>query len=158
MPLAIARQLLPPSAIIGVSCNTLEHARKAIEGGADYVGLGAIYATSTKDVSAPGRVCGIAGARAMLCVLEGTGVKAVAIGKHSLLPPSRSGRTDTHGADAWVAQAALNGLTCSVSCTAARLPLAMPSMASQSCQKSSPRLNPRRPLSASHRRSATGRR
>ncbi|KAI0256184.1 TMP-TENI-domain-containing protein [Lactifluus subvellereus] len=80
MPLAIARQLLPPSAIIGVSCNTPEHARKAIEGGADYVGLGAVYATSTKDVSAPGRVCGIAGARAMLGVLEGTSVKAVAIG------------------------------------------------------------------------------
>jgi thiamine-phosphate diphosphorylase / hydroxyethylthiazole kinase len=80
MPLAIARQLLPPSAIIGISCTTKEHALKAIEGGADYVGLGAVYATSTKDVSAPGRICGIAGARAMLGVLEGTGIRAVAIG------------------------------------------------------------------------------
>lgn len=80
MPFAIARKLLPPSAIIGVSCTTPEHVRKAIEDGADYVGLGAVYATSTKDVSAPGRVCGIAGVRAMLSVLEGTGVKAVAIG------------------------------------------------------------------------------
>ncbi|KAI9509171.1 thiamine biosynthetic bifunctional enzyme [Russula earlei] len=80
MPLAIVRKLLPPSAIIGVSCTTREHALKAVEEGADYVGLGAIYATRTKDVSAPGSVCGIAGARAMLGALEGTGVKAVAIG------------------------------------------------------------------------------
>jgi thiamine-phosphate diphosphorylase/hydroxyethylthiazole kinase len=80
MPLVVARKLLPPNAIIGVSCTTPEHARKAIEEGADYVGLGAVYATSTKDVSAPGSVCGIAGVRAMLGVLEGTGVKAVAIG------------------------------------------------------------------------------
>jgi len=89
MPLAIARKLLPPSAIIGVSCTTPEHARKAVEEGADYVGLGAIYATSTKDVSAPGRTCGIAGVRSMLTVLEGTGIKAVAIGNHlSLVYPS----------------------------------------------------------------------
>ncbi|KAH9045113.1 thiamine biosynthetic bifunctional enzyme [Lactarius hengduanensis] len=80
MPFTIARKLLPPSAIVGVSCATPEQARKAVEDGADYVGLGAVYATSTKDVSAPGRVCGIAGVRAMLGVLEGTGVKAVAIG------------------------------------------------------------------------------
>ena len=89
MPLAIARKFLPPSAIIGVSCTTPEHVRKAVEGGADYVGLGAVYATSTKDVSAPGRICGIAGVRAMLTVLEGTGVKIVAIGGHpSLVYPS----------------------------------------------------------------------
>lgn len=80
MPLRVARKLLPPSAIIGVSCTTPEHARKAVEEGADYVGLGAVYVTSTKDVSEPGRVCGIAGVRAMLSVLEGTDVKAVAIG------------------------------------------------------------------------------
>jgi thiamine-phosphate diphosphorylase / hydroxyethylthiazole kinase len=84
MPLAIARQLLPPSSIIGISCTTKEHAIKAIEGGADYVGLGAVYATSTKDVSTPGRICGIAGVRAMLGVLEGTGIKAVAIGDQSI--------------------------------------------------------------------------
>ena len=80
MPLGVARRLLPPNAIIGVSCTTPEHTRRAIEEGADYVGLGAVYATNTKDVSAPGSVCGIAGVRAMLSVLEGTGVKAVAIG------------------------------------------------------------------------------
>ena len=88
MPFAIARKLLPPSAIIGVSCTTPEHVRKAIEDGADYVGLGAVYATSTKDVSAPGRVCGIAGVRAMLSVLEKTEVKAVAIGSLAIPFPA----------------------------------------------------------------------
>ena len=87
MPFAVARKLLLPSAIIGVSCTTPEHVRKAIEDGADYVGLGSVYATSTKDVSAPGRVCGITGVRAMLSVLEGTGVRAVAIGSHPLFFP-----------------------------------------------------------------------
>ena len=82
MPFAIACKLMPPSAIIGVSCTTPEHARKTIKEGADYVGLGAVYAMRTKDVSAQGRVCGIAGVRAMLGVLEGSGVKSVAIGSH----------------------------------------------------------------------------
>jgi len=85
MPLTIARKLLPPSAIIGVSCTTPEHARKAVEDGADYVGLGTVYATSTKPVSAPMDICGIAGVRAMLGVLEGTEIKAVAIGNHPIL-------------------------------------------------------------------------
>ncbi len=85
MPLSIARKLLPPSVIIGVSCATPEHARKAVEEGANYVGLGSVYGTSTKDVSAPGDTCGIAGVRAMLGVLEGTGVKAVAIGSYLFL-------------------------------------------------------------------------
>ena len=85
MPLSIARKLLPPSVIIGVSCATPEHARKAVEEGANYVGLSSVYGTSTKDVSAPGDTCGIAGVRAMLGVLEGTGVKAVAIGSYLFL-------------------------------------------------------------------------
>lgn len=103
MPLAIARKLLPPSAIIGVSCTTPEHARKAVEEGADYVGLGAVYATSTKDVSAPGRICGIAGVRAMLTVLEGTGIKTVAIGNHPSLvpPPTRARMALTRGLHRW---------------------------------------------------------
>jgi thiamine-phosphate diphosphorylase / hydroxyethylthiazole kinase len=84
MPLNIARELVPPNMIIGVSCSTPEHARKAVEEGADYVGLGSVYKTCTKDVTAPGKTCGIAGVRAMLGVLEGTGVKAVAIGRYLL--------------------------------------------------------------------------
>jgi len=42
-----ARRLLGPDAIIGVSANTLEEAIEACEGGADYLGIGAVYATTT---------------------------------------------------------------------------------------------------------------
>ncbi|KAI0320771.1 thiamine biosynthetic bifunctional enzyme [Amylostereum chailletii] len=80
MPIDIVQQLLPAHAIIGVSCTNVEHARKAVADGADYVGLGAVFSTSTKDVSEPGRVCGMNGVRDMLAVLEGSGVKTVAIG------------------------------------------------------------------------------
>ncbi|KAH9956919.1 Hydroxyethylthiazole kinase family-domain-containing protein [Russula dissimulans] len=85
MPLTAARRLLPPSAIIGVSCTTPEHARKTVKDGADYVGPGAVYTTSTKDVSAPGNIYGIAGVRAMLGVLEGTPPNSCGIKSTNLL-------------------------------------------------------------------------
>ncbi|KAA1472920.1 thiamine biosynthetic bifunctional enzyme [Dentipellis sp. KUC8613] len=80
MPVAMARSLLPPNAIIGMTCTTSEHVRQAILDKVDYVGLGAVYGTATKDVSAPGKIRGVKGVREMLGVLEGTGVKSVAIG------------------------------------------------------------------------------
>ena len=43
-----ARSLLPPGMIIGVSCSSLEQAREAERQGADYLGVGAIFATPTK--------------------------------------------------------------------------------------------------------------
>jgi thiamine-phosphate diphosphorylase/hydroxyethylthiazole kinase len=42
-----ARRLLGPDAIIGVSANTLDEAIEACEGGADYLGIGAVFATPT---------------------------------------------------------------------------------------------------------------
>ncbi|KAI0036855.1 thiamine biosynthetic bifunctional enzyme [Vararia minispora EC-137] len=80
MPLAEARKLLPPNAIIGVSCNNIEHVKAAIAGGADYLGLGSIFPTNTKDVTEPGRIPGISGTQDMLAVLEGTTIQSVAIG------------------------------------------------------------------------------
>jgi thiamine-phosphate pyrophosphorylase len=53
MPLDKARQLLGKSKIIGVSVNTLKEAQEAERQGADYVGLGPIYATTTKDTDLP---------------------------------------------------------------------------------------------------------
>lgn len=47
-PAAEARRLLGPEATIGVSVNTPEEARRAERDGADYVGAGPAYATSTK--------------------------------------------------------------------------------------------------------------
>lgn len=42
------RQLLGPDKIIGVSARTVEQARIAKESGADYVGVGAVFGTTTK--------------------------------------------------------------------------------------------------------------
>ncbi len=53
MPLEIARKLMP-DAIIGVSCSNVEEAVEAVKGGADYLGVGPVYQTSTKeDAGAP---------------------------------------------------------------------------------------------------------
>lgn len=48
MPLALARQILGPDKIIGISAGNVAEALAAQEGGADYLGVGAIYATPTK--------------------------------------------------------------------------------------------------------------
>jgi len=48
MPVALARKLLGPDRLLGVSAGNLEEARVAVAGGADYLGVGPIYATKTK--------------------------------------------------------------------------------------------------------------
>lgn len=51
MECSLARNLLGVDKIIGVSTKTLEESKKALDDGADYLGCGAIYSTSTKDTS-----------------------------------------------------------------------------------------------------------
>lgn len=48
MPCIIARKLLGDDRILGVSARTLEEAIKAEKDGADYIGVGAVFPTSTK--------------------------------------------------------------------------------------------------------------
>lgn len=48
MPASVARTLLGPEKIIGVSCKTIEQAQQAWIGGADYIGSGGVYSTNTK--------------------------------------------------------------------------------------------------------------
>ena len=48
LPLKTARNLLGPKATIGVSCQTLAHAKKAEAEGADYIGFGSVFKTLTK--------------------------------------------------------------------------------------------------------------
>ena len=79
MPVPVARALLPPGSIIGKTCNTPEHVRIAVQEGADYVGIGPVWGTLTKKVKSP--VVGPKGIGEMLQVLDGTDVKAVAIGE-----------------------------------------------------------------------------
>ena len=49
IPLAAARELLGDKAIIGISAHNLEEARLAELEGADYLGVGAVFPTSTKE-------------------------------------------------------------------------------------------------------------
>lgn len=48
MPVAIARKLMGENKIVGATTKTVEQAREAYEQGADYLGVGAIYPTTTK--------------------------------------------------------------------------------------------------------------
>ena len=54
IPLTEAKKLSPPSFIIGVSAQTIEEARLAEKQGADYLGIGAVFPTSTKEAEALG--------------------------------------------------------------------------------------------------------
>ncbi|KAK8698978.1 hypothetical protein V6N13_115077 [Hibiscus sabdariffa] len=49
MPAHVARTLLGPEKIIGVSCKTPEQAQQAWVDGADYIGCGGVYPTNTKE-------------------------------------------------------------------------------------------------------------
>ncbi|KAG0450154.1 hypothetical protein HPP92_026903 [Vanilla planifolia] len=48
MPAGLARKILGPSKIIGVSCKTAEQAQKVYADGADYIGCGGVFPTTTK--------------------------------------------------------------------------------------------------------------
>ena len=49
MPVALARKLMGDDKIVGATAKTVPWAREAWEQGADYLGVGAIYPTTTKD-------------------------------------------------------------------------------------------------------------
>ena len=51
LPVTVVRELLGPDAIIGCSTSTIEQARQAEADGADYLGVGTIYGTTSKDVA-----------------------------------------------------------------------------------------------------------
>ncbi|QLG50011.1 thiamine phosphate synthase [Natrinema halophilum] len=51
LPVAAARNLLGSDAIVGCSASTAAEARKAEAEGADYLGVGAVYGTSSKNVA-----------------------------------------------------------------------------------------------------------
>ena len=49
MPCDVTRKLIGADKILGVSAATIEEAKKAQNDGADYIGTGAVFPTSTKD-------------------------------------------------------------------------------------------------------------
>ncbi|KAK5135540.1 hypothetical protein LTR08_005175 [Meristemomyces frigidus] len=78
--LKTARKLLGPDAIIGVTANSLDEALEAARDGADYLGLGTVYATATKENTKS--IIGTAGVQMILTELAKAGldVKTVCIG------------------------------------------------------------------------------
>lgn len=49
LPVSVTRQVLGPEKILGVTAKTVKRALEAEEGGADYLGTGAIFPTTTKE-------------------------------------------------------------------------------------------------------------
>ncbi|KAK3295981.1 Hydroxyethylthiazole kinase family-domain-containing protein [Chaetomium fimeti] len=73
MDLSTARKLLGPDKIIGVTASTIDEALKACEGGADYLGIGTVYATPTKTNTK--EIIGAAGVREILGKIADAGHK-----------------------------------------------------------------------------------
>jgi len=85
----MARALIGPGKIIGVSVDNLAQAQEAVTDGADYVGLGPVYATTSKDCEVP--PCGPA---VVAEVAAGIPVPVIAIGgvtPDNTLPLLRAG-------------------------------------------------------------------
>ena len=74
LPVAELRRMLPVGMLIGCSANNLPEALKAQADGADYLGVGTIYATGTKADTRP------AGLEVLRAIKEAVSIPVVAIG------------------------------------------------------------------------------
>ncbi len=75
-----ARQILGPDGLIGVSAGTAEEAARVDKGCADYVGIGAVYATATKlDAGPPIGIAGLAALAARLRPLPSVAIGGIGL-------------------------------------------------------------------------------
>ncbi|CAE6515447.1 unnamed protein product [Rhizoctonia solani] len=108
-PVSTARKLLelghPDSpCLIGVSVGNVDEAKRAVLDGADYVGIGAIWDTKTKNLVKP--VVGVRGAGDILDIVGDAGIPAVAIGGIKI----HNALHTLHGAVGPITGTALSGL------------------------------------------------
>lgn len=75
LPVDMVRKLVGNEMIIGVSTHNPQQALKAVSEGADYIGVGPIYTTQTKD-----NVCAAVGVEYLKWVSENINIPYVAIG------------------------------------------------------------------------------
>lgn len=75
MPVSAARKVLPKSAFIGVSCSNMQETMRAQADGADYIGFGPVYCTTTKEDAAEET-----GLDTLRKVVESVSIPVVAIG------------------------------------------------------------------------------
>jgi thiamine-phosphate pyrophosphorylase len=73
LPVTIARKMVPIDMIIGCSTDTVTQAKRAVANGADYVAVGAIFPTPSKDTE-------IIGLKALSKIKQAVRVPVVAIG------------------------------------------------------------------------------
>lgn len=74
-PIPLARKILGPDILIGGSAANLVQARKCLDEGADYVGFGPVFPTSSKEDAGP-----VSGLELLRCVTGKIGVPVIAIG------------------------------------------------------------------------------
>ncbi|RLF56933.1 MAG: thiamine phosphate synthase [Thermoplasmata archaeon] len=91
-PIPMARELLGEGWIIGGSAATLDEARKCLSEGADYVGFGPVYPTSSKDDAGP-----VSGIDILKQVVEIIPLPIIAIGGVSAENIPDVMRTGAHG-------------------------------------------------------------
>lgn len=75
LPVAEARRLAPPGFLVGGTCRNVEHAGDARKQGADYVGVGPVYPTTTK-AGLPGPI-GLATLEAAAHVLPAIAISGI---------------------------------------------------------------------------------
>lgn len=93
LPVPVAREILGPEALIGRSASTVEVAQRAEEAGADYLGVGAVYPTDSKDVD--DETNGI-GAKQLADVVHAVSIPVIGIGG---ITAERAGPVVAAGAD-----------------------------------------------------------
>ncbi|MDQ7029287.1 MAG: thiamine phosphate synthase [Ardenticatenia bacterium] len=91
MPAALARRLIGPDKILGVSAETVEQALMAQRDGADYLGVGDVYGTTTKPDAGP--PIGLEGLRR---VAQAVHIPVVGIGG---ITPDNAADVVAHGAE-----------------------------------------------------------
>jgi len=70
LPVPAARELLGPSATIGRSVSSVPAAEAAVEDGADYLGVGAVFRTESKDVDPDESEVGVETVRAIAAAVD----------------------------------------------------------------------------------------
>ncbi|MGB3861914.1 MAG: thiamine phosphate synthase [Candidatus Aminicenantaceae bacterium] len=91
-PIPLAREILGENKIIGGSAVTLDEARKCLEEGADYVGFGPVYPTTSKADVGP-----VTGIDLMKEVIDKVSLPLVAIGGVNADNTPEVIRTGAHG-------------------------------------------------------------
>jgi thiamine-phosphate pyrophosphorylase len=91
LPLPYARKILGKKKIIGISVNTVEEAEAAESGGADYIGVGPLFYTASKD-----EVRTILGPNGLLSIRQKVKIPILAIGG---ITPDRAKEALSSGAD-----------------------------------------------------------